>query len=72
MGARDKARKLSGFERLQHALCQHLEADAIARSAQQFGQEDDITVLSISRQAMEVKSLPQAAPMSVPSPVSGQ
>ncbi|MBV9034053.1 MAG: SpoIIE family protein phosphatase [Acidobacteriaceae bacterium] len=68
--ARDKTRKLFGFERLQQALSQHLEADAIARSAQQFGQEDDITVISISRQPAAVKPLPQAAPMSVSSPIS--
>jgi sigma-B regulation protein RsbU (phosphoserine phosphatase) len=63
--ARDKARRLFGFERLQQALSERLEADAIARSAQQFGQEDDITVISISRQAVGIKPLPQAQTASI-------
>lgn len=69
--ARDKNRKLFGFERLQQALSQGLKANALARSAQQFGQEDDITVISIFRQATEVQTLAQAqaAFMSIPSPV---
>lgn len=50
--ARDKARNLFGFERLQQVLAEHPGAEAIARRAQQFGQEDDITVISVSRQAM--------------------
>jgi serine phosphatase RsbU (regulator of sigma subunit) len=58
--ARDKGRNLFGFERLQQALSEHLGADAIARSAQQFGQEDDIMVISmIARQAVAVQPLPQ-------------
>ncbi len=71
--ARDKARNLFGFERLQQALLEQREADAIARSAQQFGQEDDITVISISRQVGRVKPLSraQAASTSIPSPISG-
>jgi hypothetical protein len=57
--ARDKSRNLFGFERLQQVLSEHLEADALARRAQQFGQEDDITVISIARQAVGVQPLPQ-------------
>jgi len=44
--------------------------DAIARSAQQFGQEDDITVISISRQAVRTMVQAQAASISVPSSIS--
>jgi hypothetical protein len=43
-------------------LSEHPSAEALACSAQQFGQEDDITVISISRQAVETKpSLPAQA-----------
>jgi sigma-B regulation protein RsbU (phosphoserine phosphatase) len=48
--ARDKTRNLFGFERLQQVLSERLGADSIARRAQKFGQEDDITVISVSRQ----------------------
>src|SRR3954449_790113 len=50
--ARDPKRNLFGFERLQQVLSERLGADALARRAQQFGQEDDITVISIVRQAV--------------------
>jgi Stage II sporulation protein E (SpoIIE) len=63
--ARDKTQKLFGFERLQQALSEHWDADAVARSAQQFGQEDDITVISISRQTAGVRPLPQAQAASI-------
>ena len=38
---------LFGFERLQHLLTKHLDPKSIAHEAQLFGQEDDISVLSI-------------------------
>jgi serine phosphatase RsbU (regulator of sigma subunit) len=44
--ARSQSGELFGFERTA-ALCSH-DADHIARTAQQFGQEDDITVVSLS------------------------
>jgi serine phosphatase RsbU (regulator of sigma subunit) len=53
--ARDKGWNLFGFERLQQVLAEPLGADAIARRAQQFGQEDDITVISVSRKTVETK-----------------
>ncbi|MBV9676755.1 MAG: serine/threonine-protein phosphatase [Acidobacteriaceae bacterium] len=53
--ARDKSGNFFGFERLRASLSQRMETDAIARRAQQFGQEDDITVISVSRQAMAVE-----------------
>lgn len=45
--ARDKAGALFGFERSASLSTQ--SADAIARAAQAFGQDDDITVLSLTR-----------------------
>jgi phosphoserine phosphatase RsbU/P len=46
--ARNSQRELLGFERAQELAAQ--SASEIARAAQEFGQEDDITVLSITRQ----------------------
>jgi Stage II sporulation protein E (SpoIIE) len=54
--ARDKTHSFYGFERLQQTLSEHLGAEAIARRAQQFGQEDDITVIAISPRAMVTES----------------
>ncbi len=65
--ARDKSQSLFGFERLQQELSKYLGADALARCAQQFGQEDDITVISISRQVTtaELASQTQTASVAV-------
>ena len=46
--ARDNKRALLGFERTQELASR--SASEIARAAEQFGQEDDITVVSITRQ----------------------
>jgi serine phosphatase RsbU (regulator of sigma subunit) len=46
--ARNGKRELLGFQRAQELTVQ--PAAAIARAAEQFGQQDDITVVSISRQ----------------------
>ncbi|MFL6450062.1 MAG: PP2C family protein-serine/threonine phosphatase [Bryobacteraceae bacterium] len=46
--ARNGKRDLLGFERAQELATQ--TASEIARAAQQFGQDDDITVLSVTRQ----------------------
>jgi len=54
--ARDKSHSFYGFERLQQALSEHPGAEAIARRAQQFGQEDDITVIAISPRAITTES----------------
>jgi serine phosphatase RsbU (regulator of sigma subunit) len=40
---------LFGFDRLQLLLAENPSADSIAREAQRFGQEDDISVVSIRR-----------------------
>lgn len=65
--ARNQARSFYGFDRLQNALAERPDAAGIARSAQQFGQEDDITVIVISRKPVEAGRTPQplVAPMAV-------
>jgi phosphoserine phosphatase RsbU/P len=50
--ARDNKRTLLGFERVQELASRR--ASEIVRAAQQFGQEDDITVVSITRQLVPV------------------
>jgi serine phosphatase RsbU (regulator of sigma subunit) len=45
--ARNAAGELFGFERTR-AICKH-PAEEIARRAQLFGQDDDITVLTLQR-----------------------
>jgi hypothetical protein len=50
--ARDKKRALLGFESAQELASR--PASEIARTAQEFGQEDDITVVSITRQKADV------------------
>jgi serine phosphatase RsbU (regulator of sigma subunit) len=54
--ARDKSHSFYGFERLQQALSERPGAEAIARRAQQFGQEDDITVIAISPRTVTTES----------------
>lgn len=46
--ARNAAGELFGFERLTQVLRQPLDASALASAAQDFGQEDDITVLTLA------------------------
>ncbi len=46
--ARNSKRDLLGFQRAKELAT--LSVSEIARAAQQFGQEDDITVVSITRQ----------------------
>ncbi len=50
--ARNAARELFGFDRTRSISTQ--SAEAIARAAQQFGQEDDITVLTLTFALAEV------------------
>lgn len=52
--ARNAARELFGFERTGAISGQ--SADAIARAAQSFGQEDDITVLTVKRLTVGVEA----------------
>ena len=53
--ARDKTGILFGFERT--AVLSLQPAEAIARAAQNFGQEDDITVLTLTATAVSVPAL---------------
>jgi len=47
--AQDGEGHLFGFERIGEMLCKGVAASALASAAQTFGQEDDITVLSVIR-----------------------
>jgi serine phosphatase RsbU (regulator of sigma subunit) len=49
--ATDLNGNLLGFERVLDLLCNSATAAAIATAAQNFGQEDDISVISITRTA---------------------
>lgn len=49
--AQDADGQLFGFERIGELLSQRATASAVAAAAQQFGQEDDITVLTVARLA---------------------
>lgn len=51
--AQDGQGRLFGFERLHELLDRNAGAFALADTAQQFGQTDDITVLSIARVAVQ-------------------
>ena len=46
--------ELFGFERIAEHLLRSFAASSLAAAAQDFGQEDDITVLTIKRQALAV------------------
>jgi serine phosphatase RsbU (regulator of sigma subunit) len=49
--AQDKGGRLFGFERIEKLLRQRASAVTLAGEAQSFGQEDDITVLTVTRLA---------------------
>jgi hypothetical protein len=51
--ARDSERQLYGFERMRTLLSKDPTAKVIAETARNFGQEDDITVLTIHRLTMD-------------------
>ncbi len=61
--ARDKTKSFFGFDRLQQALAENLSAEAIARKAQAFGQEDDITVVSIVREPAQFSPGSEQSPL---------
>ncbi len=50
--ATDASGNLFGFERIQALLAQTTSATEIADAAQAFGQEDDISVISVTRAAV--------------------
>jgi serine phosphatase RsbU (regulator of sigma subunit) len=47
---REKDGQLYGFERLAALLARRPSAEEIARTAQRFGQEDDVSVVQVTRQ----------------------
>jgi hypothetical protein len=49
LAACNSARELYGFERIKTLLTKRPDASTIAETAPAFGQEDDITVLTIMR-----------------------
>jgi len=49
--ARADSGEIFSFERLQRLLSEAHDADTASRAAVQFGQEDDITVLTLTRSA---------------------
>jgi serine phosphatase RsbU (regulator of sigma subunit) len=49
--ATDPDGKLFGFERIHELLRESISAAALASAAQNFGQQDDITVITITRTA---------------------
>jgi sigma-B regulation protein RsbU (phosphoserine phosphatase) len=55
--AQNAAGQLFGFERIAQMLHQHTTAAGLATAAQAFGQEDDITVLTVARMATAADSL---------------
>jgi hypothetical protein len=46
--AQDTAGRLFGFQRIEQMLCDNATAESLAAAAQAFGQEDDITVLTLT------------------------
>jgi hypothetical protein len=52
--AMDEQGRLFGFERLQELLQSRLTAAEVATAAQSFGQQDDISVIAVTRTAVLV------------------
>ena len=57
--ARSKSGELFGFDRTSAIASD--SAESIAQAAQRFGQQDDITVLTLSRALLEVAAVPRLA-----------
>lgn len=57
--AQDKDGQLFGFERINTLLQQPISAAEVAAAAQNFGQQDDILVLRITREASGVTRAPE-------------
>ncbi len=65
--ARNKAGELFGFERTCGISTE--SAESIAQAAQAFGQEDDITVLTLRLLSAGSEGIPMGAPVPIPTPV---
>ena len=50
--AQDSTGQLFGFQRTEDLLAQTFTASSLAEAAQAFGQEDDITVLTVKKTAV--------------------
>jgi serine phosphatase RsbU (regulator of sigma subunit) len=57
--ARDEKGELYGFERTRTLVSNNLSAESIAQAASEFGQEDDITVLTIESIPVDEFSVPE-------------
>jgi serine phosphatase RsbU (regulator of sigma subunit) len=57
--ARCKKGQLYGFERTRALLSTSFSAESVAQAARDFGQEDDITVLTIEAIPINESSLPE-------------
>jgi serine phosphatase RsbU (regulator of sigma subunit) len=57
--AQDKDGQLFGFDRVNNLLREPITAAEIAAAAQNFGQQDDILVLRITRDASSVSRSPE-------------
>lgn len=55
--ATDAKGDLFGFERTKELLCRTTSAAELAAAAQKFGQEDDISVIAVTRAAVPVHAL---------------
>ena len=55
----DKKGELYGFERTRMLLSNTFSAESIAQAASDFGQEDDITVLTIQPISVDESLLPE-------------
>lgn len=55
--AQDEQGRLFGFDRIQTLLARPVTAADIAAAAQKFGQQDDISILSITRTAVLEEAL---------------
>jgi serine phosphatase RsbU (regulator of sigma subunit) len=59
--AQDAHGRLFGFERIHALLEQPITATQVAAAAQHFGQQDDISVLSITRTAVPEMAIQEPA-----------
>jgi serine phosphatase RsbU (regulator of sigma subunit) len=68
--AQNAAGALFGFERVHELMSRQISAAELATEAQNFGQEDDILVLSIQRREESVRlEQPEPATVGTPFPV---
>jgi serine phosphatase RsbU (regulator of sigma subunit) len=64
--ARNATGQLFGFDRLRQISTE--PAESIAQEAQSFGQQDDITVLTLTLLAASLETASEAQPAPIPAP----